>query len=132
MASTSSSTPSNPVTLSSTLSLPKSCTSYTANKIENLVEYSYIPESAQSVSHLTLSSALISYTNAPIPLPEVSVLSSLLDGLTLTNISSLLTWTNVLFKQPLLSNMLLWKSLQSSFPIGKGKDTLISILGALD
>ncbi|KAH9716808.1 hypothetical protein KPL71_021586 [Citrus sinensis] len=44
MASTSSSAP---VTLSSTLSLPKSCTSHTANKIENLVEYSYIPESAQ-------------------------------------------------------------------------------------
>ncbi|KAH9769510.1 hypothetical protein KPL71_012030 [Citrus sinensis] len=43
MASTSSSTPSNPVTLS----LPKSCTSHIANKIENLVEYSYIPESAQ-------------------------------------------------------------------------------------
>ncbi|KAH9680105.1 hypothetical protein KPL71_026418 [Citrus sinensis] len=47
MASTSSSNPSTPVTLSSTLSLPKSCTSHTANKIENLVEYSYIPESAQ-------------------------------------------------------------------------------------
>ncbi|KAH9769491.1 hypothetical protein KPL71_012021 [Citrus sinensis] len=47
MASTSSSTPSSPVTLSSTLSLPKSCTSHTANKIEHLVEYSYIPESAQ-------------------------------------------------------------------------------------
>ncbi|KAH9734700.1 hypothetical protein KPL71_017464 [Citrus sinensis] len=47
MASTSSSTPSNPVTLSSTLSLPKSCTSHTANKIENLVEYSYIPKSTQ-------------------------------------------------------------------------------------
>ena len=47
MASTSSSTPSNPVTLSSTLSLPKSCTSHTAHKIENLVEYSYILESAQ-------------------------------------------------------------------------------------
>ncbi|KAH9769558.1 hypothetical protein KPL71_012048 [Citrus sinensis] len=47
MASTSSSNPSTPVTLSSTLSLPKSCTSHTTNKIENLVEYSYIPESAQ-------------------------------------------------------------------------------------
>ncbi|KAH9769835.1 hypothetical protein KPL71_012160 [Citrus sinensis] len=47
MASTSSSNPSTLVTLSSTLSLPKSCTSHTANKIENLVEYSYIPESAQ-------------------------------------------------------------------------------------
>ncbi|KAH9744253.1 hypothetical protein KPL70_003621 [Citrus sinensis] len=44
MASTSSSTP---VTLSSTLSLPRSCTSHTTNKIENLVKYSYIPESAQ-------------------------------------------------------------------------------------
>ncbi|KAH9693484.1 putative phospholipase A2 [Citrus sinensis] len=44
MASTSS---SPPVTLSSTLSLPRSCTSHTTNKIENLVEYSYIPESAQ-------------------------------------------------------------------------------------
>ncbi|KAH9724596.1 hypothetical protein KPL70_007545 [Citrus sinensis] len=40
MASTSSSTPV-------TLSLPKSYTSHTANKIKNLVEYSYIPESAQ-------------------------------------------------------------------------------------
>ena len=47
MASTSSSTPSNPITISSPLSLPKFCTSHTANKIENLVEYSYIPESAQ-------------------------------------------------------------------------------------
>ena len=47
MASTSSSTPSNTITLSSTLSLPRSCTSQTTNKIENLVEYSYIPESAQ-------------------------------------------------------------------------------------
>ncbi|KAH9649324.1 hypothetical protein KPL70_025938 [Citrus sinensis] len=47
MASPSSFPPSNPVTLSSTLSLPKSCTSHTTNKIENLVEYSYIPESAQ-------------------------------------------------------------------------------------
>ncbi|KAH9697702.1 hypothetical protein KPL71_023720 [Citrus sinensis] len=47
MASTSSSNPSTPVTLSSTLSLPKSCTSHTANKIEHLVEYSYIPESTQ-------------------------------------------------------------------------------------
>ncbi|KAH9680027.1 hypothetical protein KPL71_026381 [Citrus sinensis] len=44
MGSTSSSAP---VTISSTLSLPKSCTSHTANKIENLVEYSYILESAQ-------------------------------------------------------------------------------------
>ncbi|KAH9780724.1 hypothetical protein KPL71_008190 [Citrus sinensis] len=44
MASTSS---SPPVTLSSTLSLPKSCSSHTTNKIENLVDYSYIPESAQ-------------------------------------------------------------------------------------
>ena len=43
MASTSS----NPVTLFSTLSLPKSCTSHTTNKIENLVKYSYIPDSAQ-------------------------------------------------------------------------------------
>ncbi|KAH9686083.1 hypothetical protein KPL70_014216 [Citrus sinensis] len=44
MASTSSSLP---VTLSFTLSLPRSCTSHTTNKIENLVEYSYIPESSQ-------------------------------------------------------------------------------------
>ncbi|KAH9697986.1 hypothetical protein KPL71_023827 [Citrus sinensis] len=47
MAFTLSSPPSNPITLSSTLSLPKSCTFHTTNKIENLVEYSYIPESAQ-------------------------------------------------------------------------------------
>ncbi|KAH9684941.1 hypothetical protein KPL70_013742 [Citrus sinensis] len=47
MASTSSSSSSNPITLTYILSLPKSCISHTTNKIENLVEYSYIPESAQ-------------------------------------------------------------------------------------
>ena len=36
-----------PVTLSSTLSLPKSCSKQLASKIENLVEYLYVPESAQ-------------------------------------------------------------------------------------
>ena len=35
------------ISLSSTLSLPKSCSKHLASKIENLVEYSYIPESAQ-------------------------------------------------------------------------------------
>ena len=51
MASSSSSTivpsSSSSVTLSSTLSLPKSCSKQTVNKIENLVEYSYVPESTQ-------------------------------------------------------------------------------------
>ncbi|KAH9680169.1 hypothetical protein KPL71_026449 [Citrus sinensis] len=79
MASTSS---SPPVTLSSTLSLPRSYTSHTTNKIENLVEYSYIPESAQIIS-------------APSSLPDV---------LTLKNISSLPAWISVLFKPPLPSN----------------------------
>ncbi|KAH9680174.1 hypothetical protein KPL71_026452 [Citrus sinensis] len=49
-SSSSSATPassSSPVTLSSTLSLPKSCTKQTASKIENLVEYSYVPKSVQ-------------------------------------------------------------------------------------
>ncbi|KAH9716804.1 hypothetical protein KPL71_021584 [Citrus sinensis] len=48
--STSSSTPSSSsshISLSSTLSLPKSCSKHITSKIENLVEYSYIPESAQ-------------------------------------------------------------------------------------
>ena len=35
------------VSLSSILSLPKSYSKHTAHKIENLVEYSYIPESDQ-------------------------------------------------------------------------------------
>ena len=50
MASTSSNEntiTSSYISLSSTLSLPKSCTKQTTNKIENLVEYSYILESAQ-------------------------------------------------------------------------------------
>ena len=51
MASTSSTDISTstitPISLSSTLSLPKSCTKQTANKIKNLVEYSYIPKSVQ-------------------------------------------------------------------------------------
>ncbi|GAY61917.1 hypothetical protein CUMW_213710 [Citrus unshiu] len=46
MASTSSNDTTH-VSLSSTLSLPKSCTKQTTNKIENLIEYSYIPELAQ-------------------------------------------------------------------------------------
>lgn len=52
MASSSSSSEiasskSSPISLSSTLTLPRSCQKYVASKIENLVEYSYIPESAQ-------------------------------------------------------------------------------------
>ena len=51
MVSTSSNDTSTstitPISISSTLSLPKSCTKQTANKIENLIEYSYILESAQ-------------------------------------------------------------------------------------
>ena len=52
MASSSASTEiasskSSPISLSSTLSLPRSCQKHVASKIENLVEYSYIPESAQ-------------------------------------------------------------------------------------
>ena len=38
---------SSHISLSSTLSLPKSCSKHIASKIENLVEYSYIHESAQ-------------------------------------------------------------------------------------
>ncbi|KAH9734711.1 hypothetical protein KPL71_017470 [Citrus sinensis] len=48
--STSSSTPSSSsshISLSSTLSLPKSCQKHVTSKIENLIEYFYIPESAQ-------------------------------------------------------------------------------------
>ena len=52
MASSSSSSEiasskSSPISLSSTLSLPHFCQKHVASKIENLVEYSYIPESAQ-------------------------------------------------------------------------------------
>ena len=48
MASSSSQpTDLSPISMSSTLSLPKSCTKHLASKIENLVEYSYIPGSAQ-------------------------------------------------------------------------------------
>ncbi|KAH9680144.1 hypothetical protein KPL71_026436 [Citrus sinensis] len=54
MASTSSNSPSSQITsdqsaisISSTLSLPKTCTKHVASKIENLVEYSYVPDSPQ-------------------------------------------------------------------------------------
>ncbi|KAH9658047.1 hypothetical protein KPL70_023335 [Citrus sinensis] len=45
-SSTSTSSASH-ISLSSTFSLPKSCSKHKTSKIENLVEYSYIPESAQ-------------------------------------------------------------------------------------
>ena len=54
MASTSSTSTSSQITfdksaisISSTLSLPKTCTKHVTSKIENLVEYSYVPDSAQ-------------------------------------------------------------------------------------
>ena len=54
MTSTSSTSTSSQITsdqsaisISSTLSLPKTCTKHMASKIENLVEYSYVPDSAQ-------------------------------------------------------------------------------------
>ena len=43
----SPSSSSSHISLSFTLSLPKSCSKHIASKIENLVEYSYISESAQ-------------------------------------------------------------------------------------
>ncbi|KAH9792618.1 hypothetical protein KPL71_004196 [Citrus sinensis] len=45
--SSSSTSSSSHISLSSTLSLPKSCSKHITSKIENLVEYSYIPKSAQ-------------------------------------------------------------------------------------
>ena len=45
-SSSSSATPASSSSLV-TLSLPKSCTKQTASKIENLVEYSYVPEYVQ-------------------------------------------------------------------------------------
>ena len=50
MASSSTnlvSSESSHISLSSILSLPRSCHKHVASKIENLFEYSYIPESAQ-------------------------------------------------------------------------------------
>ena len=54
MASTSSNSPSSQITsdqsaisISSILSLPKTCTKHVTSKIENLVEYSYVPDSPQ-------------------------------------------------------------------------------------
>ena len=50
MASSSTnpaSSQSSHISLSSSLSLPRSCQKHVASKIENLVEYSYIPKSAQ-------------------------------------------------------------------------------------
>ena len=47
MASLSSSSSSDLIRLSSSLSLPKSCTKKISSKIENLVEYSYVPEGSQ-------------------------------------------------------------------------------------
>ncbi|KAH9752104.1 hypothetical protein KPL71_014563 [Citrus sinensis] len=45
--SSTSTSSSSHISLSSTLSLPKSCSKHIASKIENLVKYSYIPESGQ-------------------------------------------------------------------------------------
>ena len=43
------------ISLASTLSLPRSCQKHVASKIKNLVEYSFIPESAQINERLSLN-----------------------------------------------------------------------------
>ena len=46
MASFSDTTLQNPITLTSKLSISKSCIKTLFSKIENLIEYSYVPEDA--------------------------------------------------------------------------------------
>ena len=92
----STSTPSSSsshISLSSTLSLPKSCQKHIASKIENLVEYSYIPESAQinesqfpimSAYHLykqktSLTRSIRTLISTKKPLPKEYIQSSRLD-----------------------------------------------------
>ena len=79
--------------LSSSLSLPRSCTKHLASKIENLVEYSYVPDSAQiSESSMPLISPYKLYqrlnsftrsirtlTSTKTPAPKEYVQSSRLD-----------------------------------------------------
>ncbi|KAH9780720.1 hypothetical protein KPL71_008187 [Citrus sinensis] len=83
--SSSISTPSSSsshISLSSTLSLPKSCSKYIASKIENLVEYSSIPESAKiNESQFPIMSPYNIQTliSTKRPLPKEYIQSSSLD-----------------------------------------------------
>ncbi|KAH9780643.1 hypothetical protein KPL71_008154 [Citrus sinensis] len=84
---------SSHISLSSTLSLPKSCSKHIASKIENLVEYSYIPEFAQInesqfpiMSHYNLYRQKTSFTRSirtlistKRPIPKEYIQSSRLD-----------------------------------------------------
>ena len=118
MASTSSndafvSSVITPVSLSSTLSLPKSCSKHTTSKIENLVEYSYIPESAQinessfpllSPYHLykrphSFTCSIRTLVSTKRPHPKEYIQSP--------------DWISVPFRLPQLNNMSLWKFPQS-------------------
>ena len=84
---------SSHISLSSTLSLPRSCQKHVALKIENLVEYSYILESAQinesqfpvmSPYHLykqktSLTKSIRTLISTKRPLPKEYIHSSRLD-----------------------------------------------------
>ena len=52
MASSSDSALKNPLSLTSKLSIPESCVKTLSSKIENLIEYSYVPEDAQIESSI--------------------------------------------------------------------------------
>ncbi|KAH9680015.1 hypothetical protein KPL71_026374 [Citrus sinensis] len=91
--SSTSTSSSSHISLSSTLSLPKSCSKHIASKFENLVEYSYIPESAQInesqfpiMSPYNLYKQKTSFTRSirtlistKIPIPKEYIQSSRLD-----------------------------------------------------
>ena len=86
MASSSNSENLAPVTLSSSLSLPRTSTKHLASKIENLVEYSYVPNPAQ-------------ISESSMPLISPYKLSNLWWLVATQQIVAIMTWNGPPFKQ---------------------------------
>ena len=99
---------SSPISLSSTLSLPRSYKKHIASKIENLVEYSYIPKSAQiNESQFPVMSPYHLYKQKPSFTRSIRTLISTKD-LFPKSTSSLPDLISVLFKPLKVNNMSLW------------------------
>ena len=116
MASTSSNEnaiTSSHVSLSSTLSLPTSCTKQPPTKSKTLLNIPTSQSQPRLMNPLSLLSVLINYIREEIPSLEVSKPSFLQKEHTPRNTSSHLDWINAVSKLPQLNSMSLLKSPKS-------------------
>ena len=114
-----------PVLLNSTFSLPRNISKTLSEKIENLLEYSYIPEDAQISQSLNpLLSPYNIFKRHRYSLRSITVWSPLEDSIW-KNMSSIQEWTSARWLLLLRSNMSILKFQNNLSEDGNNRDTLI-------